>query len=237
MSTRRIGILGGTFDPIHRGHTDVAQAACDALVLTHVLVIPANIPPHRPQPFASSYHRFAMAALAVSGRQGWSVSDLELRTEAPSYTSTTLGRFHGRGYLATELFFLIGADAFADIGAWRDYPQILDAAHFVVVSRPGFPAGQLPQRLPLLTSRMAWAPLQELMNRGPSIILIDAETADVSSTAIRRCRAENQSITGMVDPGVQQHVEQHGLYTPMTPGRRRSDGQPIPPAGRLHGQD
>jgi len=65
MTTARIGILGGTFDPIHRGHTDLAEAAAAALALTRVIVVPANIPPHRPQPFASSYHRFAMAALAV----------------------------------------------------------------------------------------------------------------------------------------------------------------------------
>ena len=76
---RRIGILGGTFDPIHRGHTDLAQAAADALAFTRLLIIPANIPPHRPQPYASSYHRFAMAALAVAGRPGWRLSDIELR--------------------------------------------------------------------------------------------------------------------------------------------------------------
>jgi nicotinate-nucleotide adenylyltransferase len=88
------------FDPIHRGHTDAAEAARDALDLTRLLVIPAHIPPHRPQPFASSYHRFAMAALAVSSRAGWGVSDQELRHAAPSYTSATLRRFHDRGYAA-----------------------------------------------------------------------------------------------------------------------------------------
>jgi nicotinate-nucleotide adenylyltransferase len=237
MNTRRIGILGGTFDPIHRGHTDLAQAAADALAFTRLLIIPANIPPHRPQPYASSYHRFAMAALAVAGRPGWRLSDIELRTEAPSYTTTTLRRFHERGYAATELFFLIGADAFTDIGAWKDYPHILGAAHFVVVSRPGCPAGELPRRLPQLAPRMIRPPLDQHATAEPSIILIDAETADVSSTAIRRCRAGNRPITGMVDPSVQQHIEQHGLYTAMVPGRRRDDGHPASSAGRLHGQD
>jgi nicotinate-nucleotide adenylyltransferase len=237
MSTRRIGILGGTFDPIHRGHTDLAHAAADALAFTRVILIPASIPPHRPQPFASSYHRFAMAALAVAGRSGWRLSDLELRTEAPSYTTTTLRRFHERGYPPAELFFLIGADAFADIGAWKDYPQILGAAHFVVVSRPGCSASDLPRRLPQLAPRMIRPPLLEHPTAEPSIILIDAGTADVSSTAIRRCRAESQPITGMVDPRVQQHIEQHGLYTAMVPGRRRDDGHLDSSAGRLHGQD
>jgi nicotinate-nucleotide adenylyltransferase len=237
MTARRIGILGGTFDPIHRGHTDLAAAACEALEFTRLLLIPSNIPPHRAQPSASSHHRFAMAALAISDRVGWSLSDVELRSEAPSYTTTTLSRFHQRGYLATELFFLIGADAFADIGAWKDYPHILDAAHFVVVSRPGYSIADVPHRMPLLASRMIDPPLDELADIEPSIILIDAETTDVSSTAIRRCRAEGKSIAGMVDPRVQQHIEQHGLYTPMPPGRRRSDAPQAAAAGRLHGQN
>ena len=237
MSTPRIGILGGTFDPIHRGHTELAQAASTALALTRLIVVPANIPPHRPQPCASSYHRFAMAALAVAGRSGWRLSDLELRTEAPSYTTTTLRRFHERGYMATELFFLIGADAFTDITAWKDFPAILDAAHFVVVSRPGCLVSELPRRLPQLAPRMIQPPLAEGAAVDPSIILIDAETPNVSSTAIRRCRAEHQSIAGMVDASVQQHIEQHGLYTPMVPGRRHDDGQLTSSAGRLHGQN
>jgi nicotinate-nucleotide adenylyltransferase len=202
-----------------------------------VIVIPANIPPHRPQPFASSYHRFAMAALAVSRRPGWRLSDLELRTEAPSYTTTTLRRFHERGYTPLELFFLIGADAFADIVAWKDYPQILDAAHFVVVSRPGCGVGELSRRLLHLAPRMIQPPLDTSPTHGPSIILIDADTADVSSTAIRHSRAEHRSIAGMVEPSVQQHIEQHGLYTPAIPGRRRSDERLVSSAGRLHGQN
>src|SRR5262250_3177685 len=110
---RRTGILGGTFDPIHCGHLDVARAAQDALGLTEIVVITSNLPPHRPAPLASSYHRFAMAALAVSNRPGWRVSDVELQSPDPSYTVTTLRRFRDEGYEAEDLFFLIGADAFA----------------------------------------------------------------------------------------------------------------------------
>ena len=223
MSRRRIGILGGTFDPIHRGHTDLAQAVCQVIDPLRLVVIPSNIAPHRSPAVVSAYHRFALAALVVAGRPGWSVSDLELRTDAPSYTSSTLRRFHERGYSPQELFFLMGADAFADIAAWRDYPQILDAAHFVVVSRPGSPAGELPDRLPTLSARMVTPPIDDAKEGRPSIILIDADTADVSSTAIRRARAEGRSIAGMVDRSVQQHIEQHGLYTPNVPGRRGSD--------------
>jgi nicotinate-nucleotide adenylyltransferase len=237
MSARRIGILGGTFDPIHHGHLDVAGAAAAELGLTRMFVVPSNIPPHRPQTLASAYHRFAMIALAVAGRPGWRAADLELRSDATSYTSGTLERFRERTYSPSELFFVIGADAFADIGSWRDYPRILDAAHFVVVSRPGSPVDELPRRLPLLASRMARPPIDQFEQLDRLILLIDAPTADVSSTAIRRRLAAGESIAGMVPPSVQQHIEQHGLYTSTTPGRRASDAPRMPAADKLHGQD
>ena len=235
--TRRLGILGGTFDPIHCGHLDVAAAAEAALGLTRIFVIPANIPPHRPQPYASSFHRFAMAALAVSHRPSWRASDLELRGEAPSYTSVTLQKFHERGYSPSELFFVIGADAFAEVGTWKDYPRILEGAHFAVVSRPGYSVEDLPRRLPLLASRMARPPVDVMSQLDTLIFLIDAYTTDVSSTAIRRRRAAGESIAGLVDPRVQQHIEQHGLYTASVPGRRLSDQLPGRQAGRLHDQE
>ena len=119
----RIGILGGTFDPIHCGHLDVGAAAQRALGLTRMLVIPSNMPPHRPQPRHPSFHRFAMAALAVAGRPGWRCRTSSCASSRTSYTTTTLQQFHDRGYRPTELFFIIGADAFADIATWRDYPR------------------------------------------------------------------------------------------------------------------
>jgi len=236
-AARRIGILGGTFDPIHWGHLDLADVAVNELKLSRLFVITSNVPPHRPQPLASSYHRFAMVALAVLDRPDWRAADLELRHDAPSFTSRTLDLFHERGYLSSELFFLIGADAFAEIGSWRDYPRILDAAHFAWVARPGFSVKELPRRLPRLADRMARPPIDEVAQIDPLIILIDAPTADVSSTAIREKLAAGESIAGLVPPHVQQHIENHGLYSSMTPGRRRSDAPRIPPAGRLHGQD
>ena len=237
MSARRIGILGGTFDPIHCGHIDVADWAAQTLGLSRVFVIPSNIPPHRPQPFASAYHRFAMVSMAVASHKDWRAADLELRAGAASYTSATLNRFRERGYSPSELFFIIGADAFSDIGTWRDYPKILDTAHFVVVSRPGSSVRELPHRLPLLAERMVRPPLDEFSQLDPLIILIDASTTDVSSTSIRRAIADGESIERMVPSGVQQHIEQHGLYSVMTPGRRASDAPRPPAAGRLHGED
>ena len=234
---RRIGILGGAFDPIHWGHLEAGFAAETALDLARVMVITASVPPHRPPPLASSYHRFAMVALAVAGRAGWRAADLELRDNAPSFTSATLQKFHERGYAPAELFFVLGADAFAEIASWKDYPSILDSAHFVVVARQGFPVDDVPHRLPLLAKRMARPPLDAAAFADPCILLIDTPTADVSSTAIRDRRARGESIAGLVPDSVRQHIEQHGLYTSISPGRRADDPAPSSAAGRLHGED
>lgn len=234
---RRVGIFGGTFDPVHNGHLDVGDAACLALDLERLLVITSNVPPHRPQPAASSHHRFAMVSMALAGRPGWRASDLELRATSQSFTTATLKKFHDRGFSPTELFFVLGADAFAEIGAWRDYPAILDAAHFAVVSRPGIPVGTLRERLPEIADRMVLAPLDQPFPARTMIVLIDAPTADVSASAIRQRRGEGRSLAGLVPAAVQQHIEQHGLYTPMTPGRRAADAPQSAEADRLHGQD
>ncbi len=237
---RRIGILGGTFDPIHCGHIDVGSAARTALQLDRLIVVTSNIPPHRPQPLASPYHRFAMTAMAVAGRPGWTVDDLELEVGTPSYTSGTLRQFRDRGYAPSEVFFVIGADAFAEIESWHDYPAILDLAHFVVVSRPGMPVDRLPAQLAALAPRMIPGTEVDAHLRPRSklrIFLITATTADVSSTAIRQRVAAGESIAGMVPLAVQQHIEQHGLYA-STPRRQDADRAMISPsAGRLHGQD
>jgi nicotinate-nucleotide adenylyltransferase len=178
-----------------------------------------------------------MVSIAVGGVNGWRASDLELRfSEVPSYTTVTLQKFHERGFAPSELFFIIGADAFAEIGTWKDYPKILDRAHFAVISRPGCPVDELPRRLPLLKPRMMRPPLDEIGQIEPVILLIDEPTADVSSTEIRDRRSAGKSIAGLVHPGVQQHIEQHGLYTSPIPGRRAMDQATAPSAGRLHGE-
>jgi nicotinate-nucleotide adenylyltransferase len=234
---RRVGVLGGTFDPIHNGHLDAGSAAMTALGLTELLVVPAHIPPHRPQARASGYHRFAMVALAVSGRAGWRASDLELRHEAPSYTSATLERLHESGYAPEELFFVVGADAFIEVRTWRDYPQILGRANFAAISRPGYPIGDLPRQLPELSSRFLTPSSIAGRGLGPSIFLIDAQTAEVSSTAIRLRRRDGLTIADLVPAGVRQHIEQHDLYSPAA--SEGHDGGPARHrvAGNLYGQD
>jgi nicotinic acid mononucleotide adenylyltransferase len=103
------------------------------------------------------------------------------------------------------------------------------------VSRPGYPVGELPRQLPSLASRMTQVPFESGESRTPVIFLIDAPTADVSSTAIRQLRADGRSIAGLVAPAVRQHIEQHDLYASEIPGRREHDDVAGPAAGRLHG--
>jgi nicotinate-nucleotide adenylyltransferase len=232
---RRIGILGGTFDPIHQGHLDLGIAAQKALGLQQLLVMPASLPPHRDQPIASSFHRFAMVAIAVAGHDGWQASEFELRHNIPSYTTTTLQRLHDKGYRPQELFFLTGADAFARITTWKDYPALLDAAHFAVVSRPGHPVDALRAQLPELTARMTTADALQSAS-STSIILINATTLKTSSTEIRAHCARHEPIDGLVAAGVQQHIARHGLYASLESDRRLHDPSQPPAAGRLHGQ-
>ena len=215
----------------------MGSAAERALGLTQIVVMTANIPPHRPQPVASSYHRFAMVALAISGHERWRASDFELGIGLPSFTSGTLQHFHDRGFASTELFFVIGADAFAEIESWKDFPAILDRAHFAVVSRPGFPVGEMTARLPALARQMT-GPSEAATRTTPSIFLIDARTANVSATAIRQRSANGESIVDLVPPAVGQHIERHALYsTILTTGEPGTGTHRPPAAGRLHGQD
>lgn len=208
----RRGILGGTFDPIHFGHLDVADAAARALALTDVLVMPSLIPPHRHSPYAAAEHRFAMAALAVQDRTGMSVSDLEMHGSGPSYTSALLDRLAAQGADLREIYFVTGADAFRDIETWKDFPAILDRCHFVAVSRPGCPAESLRQLLPGLASRMTPASAAGRRDDRTAIHLVDAATAPVSSTDVRRRIQSGLPIGDLVPAAVAAYIDQHHLY-------------------------
>jgi len=217
---RRIGVLGGTFDPVHLGHLSAAGAARQSLALDEVLFIPAHRPPHRAaEPKASMFHRFAMVALAVGSHEGFVASDVELRTPGPSFTATTLRAQHAAGFAASQLFFILGTDAFAEIATWREYPAVLGLAHFVVISRPGQPFDELRRRLPRLAERMrevgAEPPAADPA-APPRIFLVSADTPDVSSTAIRARVSDGQPLTGLVPPEVERHIRRHRLYASMS---------------------
>ena len=238
----RVGVLGGTFDPIHLGHLAAARQAADSLGLDRVLLLPSRTPPHRPvDPSASVFHRFAMVALSASTDSRLVASDLELSRPGASYTADTLRALRATGLEGWQIFFLTGADAFAEIATWREYPAVLDLAHFVVCSRAGVTATALPDRLPDLAARMI--PVRSPGSEDPGlqhalvwksqetrVFLLDCSTPDVSSTGIRARARAGRSLVGLVPPEVDDYIRRHGLYgvqTGAAPGGR-------PAAGNLH---
>jgi nicotinate-nucleotide adenylyltransferase len=209
----RVGVLGGTLDPIHNGHLAAADAAVAALGLTDVLVVPSHHPPHRSSdPRASAYDRFAMVALAIDGRPGFRASHLELARDGRSYTATTLTTLARGGLDPLQLFFIIGVDAFAEIATWYEYPVLLDRAHFAVVARPGFPLSVLEARVPDLAPRMRRAPAAAEELCTPRILLVDGQTPDVSSTIIRTRAAAGDSIVDLVPDAVRRYIIRQRLY-------------------------
>lgn len=224
MTSTRLGILGGTFDPIHFGHLDAADAASAALALDEIVLIPAHDQPLRTvEPRASAYHRFALAVLAVANRQECHVSDMELLRQGRSYTEDTLRALHASGWRRSQLFFILGSDAFAGIAAWHGYPAFLDLAHFVVIARPGTSIDDAASRTPELRARMCPVPREHVPLDSPTrIFLVPAHTRDVSSTMIRERLAGGQSIDDLVPPDVERHIHKHHLYGAV---------------GSLHGED
>jgi len=211
---RRLGILGGTFDPIHYGHLDAADAAHTALGLDEVVLIPAHDPPHRQaDPYATAYQRFALVSLAIANRGGYHVSDVELVRSGPSYTVDTLRDFHARGWRPSQLFFILGTDAFAAIATWHAFPAVLDLAHFVVIARPGVTTERATSGVPALRARVCSAADLVDASAGPTrIVLVEAHTRDVSSTAIRQRLAAAAPIDDMVPASVARHILTNGLY-------------------------
>lgn len=211
--TPRLGVLGGTFDPIHYGHLDAADAARTSLTLDEVLFVPSHDPPHRPvDPHATGFHRFALLALAINGRPSCRASDIELLRDGSSYTADTLRALHREGWGASQIFFIVGADAFAEIATWHQYPDLLEAANFAVIARPGAPADAALARLPQLQSRVR--PLTDVTDTPgrTAIYLVHAHTRDVSSTRIRARLTQGRAIDDLVPAAVARHITTHHLY-------------------------
>jgi nicotinate-nucleotide adenylyltransferase len=206
----RIGLFGGTFDPIHYGHLDVARAARTALALDEVWVVPACVPPHRTAPHASAAHRFAMAAIAIEDEAGLRMSDIEMESDGPSYTTSTLDRLEAAGIATCTLFLITGVDAFRDIRSWKGYPALIDRCHIVVVSRPGAAATRVREEMPELSGRMHETPCT--VPAAPSIFLVDAPTAPVSSTGVRHAIAARESLDALVPPRVAAYITRQALY-------------------------
>jgi nicotinate-nucleotide adenylyltransferase len=211
---RRLGLLGGTFDPVHYGHLDAAEAARLALQLEEVHLLPAHDPPHRREdPRGSAFHRFALIALAITEYPWMRASDHELRrTGGPSYTIDTLQALQASGWEASQVFFILGTDAFAEIASWRSYPQVLDAANFVVIARPGTATSAALARVPDVAPRLRSGEPAAADSRKTSVFVVEARTRDVSSTLIRARLTARQRIDDLVPAAVARHILAHHLY-------------------------
>ena len=207
----KLGVLGGTFDPIHNGHVAAAEAAGQTLGLDTITLIPSHIPPHRHDPVgATGEQRYEMARLVAAAHPGWSVSRIELDREGPSYTYDTLVELALRGPAlgkskSTQIFFITGADAFAEIATWSRYPAVLDLANFVVVSRPGITLDSLRARVP--------SAFRDRPSTSTRVILVEAHTPDISSTDIRRRVRAGHSLSGFVPDPVARYIAEHRLYS------------------------
>lgn len=186
----RVGIFGGTFDPVHVGHLAIANAALESIPLDRVLFVPARRAPLKEHgPVAGEADRLAMLQLAVAGEPRFSVSRIELDREGPSYTVDTLERLAG----ADELFLILGGDALAALPRWKDPDRIATLATLVVAERPG-------------------APERAGNARNASILAFDAPRLDISSRELRARAARGRSLRYLVPDPVWRHIEGRGLY-------------------------
>ncbi len=201
MGRQRLGILGGTFDPIHNGHLMIARAMQEQLHLDRVLFIPDYIPPHkRGRECSPSADRLAMTLLATGDNPLCTVSDMELRRGGVSYTSDTLRQLYRRWHRFYDLYFLIGADSAEQLPTWHNIREAMEYATFAAAARPGF----APQK-EAVSARLARQGLIHLC-------WVDTPELDLSSTEIREKVRRGESIANLVPKAVAEYIEQRDLY-------------------------
>jgi nicotinate-nucleotide adenylyltransferase len=224
MSERkRIALYGGTFDPVHNGHLAVAQNVLRLFALDELLFIPAHVAPHkRERNVSPGVMRYAMLALATQSEERLLISSIELDAPERPYTIDTLARLEQQLGPQARLFFMMGADSWADITTWREWERLLLECDHIVVTRPGyeFDAGhvteEVRERLIDLRGASSEKVAREVSeNAGMKIYLTDAVLMDVSATEIRRAAREGLSreVRELVPPPVADFIGKYGLYT------------------------
>jgi nicotinate-nucleotide adenylyltransferase len=211
-----IGVMGGTFDPIHLGHLRLAEEMAEALDLDQVRFIPAGQPPHRDMPRTSALHRLEMVRRAVAGNPRFTVDAREVEQPAPSYTVDTLTALRAELGPDRPLWLLLGADAFAGLPAWHRWSQLFALAHIAVATRPG------PDDPAARPDTLAAELQQELSHRqvpagsatGPAgtVVLQNMTALDISATRIRAILAQQGSARYLLPDAVLDYIHQHQLY-------------------------
>ena len=221
MKSRRAGVYGGTFDPVHNGHIEVARRVLKLFELDEIVFVPACVPPHkRNAKLTSPFHRFAMLALATEMDRDLLVSTIELDAPDRPYAVDTVERMRAQVGEQTEMFFLVGADSWLEIKTWRDWQRLLSLCNFIVMTRPGYELTQeaiadLP--IPVLNVLGKSSRPQDTMkmpNKSPHAYFTDAVRLDVSAVQIRTAIKSNDfaSVRHMVPPQVAAYIEKHRLY-------------------------
>lgn len=195
MPPVKLGIYGGTFNPLHTGHLVIAQEFYEQCELDRVIFIPSARPPHkRLSDVLSPEHRYQMALAATANDERFEVSDMEIQRPGLSYTIETLeafGRSHGP---ESVLYFAIGADSLVDMAGWRSPDRVFELATIVVVPRPGFDIKRAPE---------PWR---------DRVIVLKTPELDISSTDIRKRVAQGKSVRYLVPDPVERYIKDHGLY-------------------------
>lgn len=230
-----IGLFGGTFDPIHRGHLALARAARERCKLSRILFVPADVPPHKQlQPLSVFAHRYAMIALATAQEKDFVPSLLEApedfdggrpgkgktRVAKPNYTIDTVRRLKQSFKKADQLFVLIGIDAFDEIAKWHQAEALFRECEFVVASRPGFSLADVANALPesLRPRQEVTRPFHkqaatgDLVLKGATIHLLDKVDQSISSTSIREAAAAGKPLGRFLEPAVAEYIKKVGLY-------------------------
>ncbi|WP_284155369.1 nicotinate-nucleotide adenylyltransferase [Sulfuricystis multivorans] len=214
-SNDAVGIMGGTFDPVHRAHLALGLAALDRLGLVKVRWIPAGHPPHRAPPRASVEDRLAMVRLAIAGEPRYQLDDSEAKSALPSYTVNTLERLRRHYGSDRPLVLLMGADAFYGLPKWHRWEDILRLAHIAVATRPGFPLTGLSGQLADLFGRCRLSSADFSHAPAGGIHAFELIAGTVSATEVRRLIAAGASdarLLELLPPAVLDYIRRHHLY-------------------------
>ncbi len=209
LDVPRLGLLGGTFDPVHVGHLIVAEALAYRLNIDHVVFLPAANPPHKSgQALAPAEARLEMIRRSIAKESGFSVSQIDLKRPGPSYTADMLTNIHARVEPHTALYFLMGMDSFRDFPSWYQPQVIAELARLGVARRPGVDVSMIDVERQVPETR-------------GKIEIINVPLIDISSSNIRDRVRTNRSYRFHVTPGVADYIEEHGLYRETTETNKR----------------
>ncbi|MEK6592802.1 MAG: nicotinate-nucleotide adenylyltransferase [Pseudomonadota bacterium] len=212
-----IGILGGTFDPIHFGHLRLAQELGNALKLEQARFVPSGTPPHRSAPGASAAERLAMVRLAIGDNAMFVADEREVKRAGPGYTVDTLAELRGEFGASRPLCLLMGADAFLELATWSRWHELFDLAHIVVAHRPGFPVSAWQERMPQplakeYSARLMQQPLAVHLAPAGGILVRPIAALDIAATLIRDAVRAGASPRYLLPDVVLDYIQSNRLY-------------------------